>query len=171
MQYPMDTTFAHTGKMHTTKHLVSLQALRHDIPLSLGSPWCATRDLHMRDGATGSNLKPSAASSECRGGRWAQGNPYGNPFPRARLWTPKDLSGLSGERRPLGWDTQASDKARSAAHDQKVSAKELYEKLARGLHPGTSVAASVGSSTVALPVAGKVITSCYERLSARYIHW
>lgn len=77
--------------------------------------------------------KPNRATSDgCRAHPWAHGNPYSKPFPRARLWKPKDLSGLSGEHQPSGWDMRAEEEAaRLAATRNKIPAKEVYAQLVR----------------------------------------
>lgn len=76
-----------------------------------------------------SGEKPSGAGSTGEG-RWASGNPFAKPFPRARMWSPKDFSGLSGDRQPNGWNPRVEEEAALADKQNQMTAKELYVQLA-----------------------------------------
>lgn len=76
----------------------------------------------------------SATSDSARAPSWKHGNPYEKPFPRARIWTPKDLAGLSGEHPPPGWMTRAEREQEEAMllakeKENDISAKDLYAQL------------------------------------------
>lgn len=74
------------------------------------------------------NTRQSEPRSECDAGLPTARNPYAKPFPRAGMWTPRELSGLSGERQPDGWVAEKQEAILMENRDN-VTAKELYAKL------------------------------------------
>lgn len=56
---------------------------------------------------------------------WARGNPYAKAFPRAKTWTRRQVSGLSGKQPPSGWEVNV----KCVEKREEVSAKDLYRQL------------------------------------------
>lgn len=79
------------------------------------------------------------------------------------MWTPKELSGLSGERQPDGWDVKKWEEAILAENRDKVTAQELYVKLAAAgpprIAPGVVVQDSLTSMTPMFPI-GRATLPC-----------